>query len=135
MTLLQKAGLLEFKSTAASMTGMPGAGSVPSRTKIAMTITSAGYRFMLMDVHVQLWTFVASYMSTHLTEMDDKIGLLSLLFQLSFCAVGDCFAVESVDASQQAKLRTLASFGLVVILDDACVEPCPCHAAAISRLC
>ncbi len=83
-----------------------------------MTITPAGYRFMLKDVHVQLWTFVSSYMSEHLTSIVDKANMLSLLFQLSFCDVGDAFAVEDVGADQLALLSTLASFGLVVMEGD-----------------
>lgn len=114
VTLLQKAGLLEFKASAAPT-------STGSRVKMAMTITPAGYRFMMKDVHVQLWTFVASYMSAHLVETADKVGLLSLLFQLSFCTVGDCFGVEDVPEALQPRLLTLASFGMVVIDDDLCV--------------
>ncbi|TFJ87035.1 hypothetical protein NSK_001369 [Nannochloropsis salina CCMP1776] len=75
-----------------------------------LRITNAGINFLLKDVHLQVWRFVA-YVIAHEAASRDEI--LTFLFQLSYCAVGRPYPVRALSPTQQALLEKFISFGLI----------------------
>lgn len=78
-------------------------------------ITRAGYDFLLKDTAVQLWTFLHAYIGTAARRGMRATDILSLLFQLGFCRLGEGYAIRALSPTQVALLEDFAAFGLVLI--------------------
>ena len=78
-------------------------------------ITRAGYDFLLKDTGVQLWTFLHEYIRTAPARNMRATDILSGLFQLGFCRLGEGYAIKALTPSQKALFEDFAAFGLVVI--------------------
>jgi transcription initiation factor TFIIH subunit 4 len=75
-----------------------------------LRITNAGIDFLLKDVHVQVWRFVEYVISHEEASRDD---ILTFLFQLSYCRVGQSYPVGALTPAQQTLLQKFTSFGLI----------------------
>lgn len=84
----------------------------------AVSITRAGYEFLLRDTSVQLWTFLGEYLATAESRGMRKIDVLSFLLQLGFCEAGAGYAVSALSSTQQDLLDDFASFGLVYVPEE-----------------
>ena len=78
-----------------------------------VTITSAGFQFLLMDSPSQVWYFMLQYLETC-----DKYGLdvsecLNFLFQLSFSELGKDYSTAGLSQNLLTFLQHLREFGLV----------------------
>ena len=78
-----------------------------------VTITSAGFQFLLMDSPSQVWYFMLQYLETC-----DKYGLdvsecLNFLFQLSFSELGKDYSTTGLSHNLLTFLQHLREFGLV----------------------
>ena len=78
-------------------------------------ITRAGYDFLLKDTAVQLWTFLHAYIGSAARRGMRATDILSLLFQLGFCRLGESYAIGALSPTQVALLEDFAAFGLVLI--------------------
>jgi len=83
-------------------------------------ITKRGYSFLLSDLQVQLWTFVAEYVrsATQASSAVTSAAVLAFLFQMGFCSAGSVYSTRSLDDTQRVILHDLAAFGLVFITGD-----------------
>jgi transcription initiation factor TFIIH subunit 4 len=101
----------------------------------AFAPTSAGFEFMLMDVHEQMWTFMREYIrnASELQQQQQQAGgaasgaeivaaglaerdhddVLMFLFQLSYCRVGDYYPVEALTPAQQLLLEEFTYLGIL----------------------
>ena len=77
-------------------------GSTKFGSKAPLVITSRGYEFMLLNVHVQVWQFVLQYLKSLLVSFKNKkkaqgIQSEALLFLicLSYCRVGEAYPAEN----------------------------------------
>jgi len=90
--------------------GVEGTMGKEGKGRRHLRITNAGIDFLLKDVHLQVWRFVA-YVIAHEAASRDEI--LTFLFQLSYCAVGRPYPVRALSPTQQALLEKFISFGLI----------------------
>ncbi|NXA57490.1 TF2H4 factor, partial [Nothocercus julius] len=79
----------------------------------APSITSAGFRFLLLDTPAQLWLCVLHYLRGAQARGLDLVEILSFLFQLSFSTLGKDYSVEGMSDSLLTFLQHLREFGLV----------------------
>ena len=96
-------------------------------SKRTVTITNAGYQFLMRDVYSQVWTFVKEFAKTvrdGSTGADEQ-DVLVLLFHLSFMELGRAYYFDSLPDVHQRLVRELVEFGLVFMddLDDAVFFP------------
>ena len=80
-----------------------------------MSITRAGYEFLLRDTAVQLWTFLGAYLSTAESRGMRTIDILAFLLELGFCSAGSGYALSALTEKQTTLLDDFASFGLVYV--------------------
>ena len=83
-------------------------------------MTQKGYSFLLSDLQVQLWTFVAEYVrsATQASAAVTSAAVLAFLFQMGFCTAGSVYSTHSLDGTQRVILQDLAAFGLVFVTGD-----------------
>ena len=124
--LLVSMGLLtpgeEGESDAGPAASFPPAAGVAltfadimAKGNCAVSITRAGYEFLLRDTAVQLWTFLRAYIESAGTRGTRPIDVLAFLLELGFCTAGSGYAVSALSPSQRALLTDFESFGLVYI--------------------
>uniref|UniRef100_A0A8C6Z801 General transcription factor IIH subunit 4 n=1 Tax=Nothoprocta perdicaria TaxID=30464 RepID=A0A8C6Z801_NOTPE len=89
------------------------AGLMRSDGGDAPSITSAGFRFLLLDTPAQLWLCVLHYLRGAQARGLDLVEILSFLFQLSFSTLGKDYSVEGMSDSLLTFLQHLREFGLV----------------------
>lgn len=78
-----------------------------------VSITRAGYEFLLRDTAVQLWTFLRAYLASAGSRGTRPVDALSFLLELGFCEAGAGYAVAALSDTQRALLEDFASLGLV----------------------
>lgn len=81
-------------------------------------ITKAGYEFLLRNKSDQLWTFLREYLRKAALHGLRTADILSLLFDLGFCKLGEGYPVAGLSKEQKQLLDDFASFGLVYIPPD-----------------
>jgi hypothetical protein len=120
--LLQRTGLVRHEAEQVASAASDLTRSI-GKVRVRVVVTSAGYEFMLKDVQVQLWMFIAAYLSS-LDALGLQVALLSLLFQLSFCRVGDAFPVSALPDDAARVINDLESFGIVIRGKDRSMYAC-----------
>mmetsp|Transcript_14049 Transcript_14049/g.20523 ORF Transcript_14049/g.20523 Transcript_14049/m.20523 type:complete len:351 (-) Transcript_14049:774-1826(-) len=90
--------------------------------KAPLVITSRGYEFMLLDVHVQVWQFVLQYLkSLQMKFRNDKkaqeIQSEALLFLicLSYCRVGEAYPADALSKDAKILMKDFSKFGLIYL--------------------
>lgn len=77
-----------------------------------LTITSAGFQFLLKDTFAQLWILLRSVLSA-LFPAD--IEALIFVFQLGFSCAGRSYSIESLSQTQYKLLRELHHLGIAIM--------------------
>ena len=78
-------------------------------------VTRAGFEFLLKDTSVQMWTFLSDYLATAPVRKMSSADILAFLFELSFCRVGEGYAVSALTDTQQRLLEDFQSFGMIYV--------------------
>ena len=78
-------------------------------------VTRAGFEFLLKDTSVQMWTFLSDYLATASARKMSSADILAFLFELSFCRVGEGYAVSALTETQRRLLEDLQSFGMIYV--------------------
>jgi transcription initiation factor TFIIH subunit 4 len=78
-------------------------------------VTRAGFEFLLKDTSVQMWTFLSDYLATAPVRKMSSADILAFLFELSFCRVGEGYAVSALTETQQRLLEDFQSFGMIYV--------------------
>jgi hypothetical protein len=84
----------------------------------AVSVTRAGYEFLLRDTAVQLWTFMGAYLSSAEARGMRPIDVLAFLLQLGFCSAGAGYALSGLSDKQRDLIEDFESFGLVYLPED-----------------
>ena len=79
----------------------------------AVSITRAGYVFLLRDTAVQLWTFLRAYIESAASRGARPADVLAFILELGFCSAGHGYAIAGLSSTQRALLEDFESFGLV----------------------
>ena len=61
----------------------------------------------------QLWTFMHQYIESSSARGLDPVAVAHFLFKLSYCQVGQAYAVAELDATQRHMLGEMVAFGLI----------------------
>ncbi|KAK7076392.1 General transcription factor IIH subunit 4 [Halocaridina rubra] len=80
-----------------------------------MTITSAGFQFLLLDTASQVWFFILKYLETVTERGLSLVECLTFLFKLSFSTLGKDYSMEGMDNKLLTFLQHLREFGLVYL--------------------
>ena len=78
------------------------------------TVLPKGFEFLLMDTEQQMWFFVEQYLRLQ-TVMADRISVLQLVFQLSYCTPGRQYHVRRLNAAQTWALRKFSAVGITLL--------------------
>jgi len=78
-------------------------------------VTRAGFEFLLKDTSVQMWTFLSDYLATASARKMSSADILAFLFELSFCRVGEGYAVSALTETQRRLLEDFQSFGMIYV--------------------
>lgn len=78
-----------------------------------LIITDKGYEFMLRDVHIQAWTFVLALVKDQGSESAARDDLLSFLFMLSYCTVGEDYPLAALSEIQTRLAKDFIDLGLL----------------------
>eukprot|EP01138_Halocafeteria_seosinensis_P010876 gb/GECG01011109.1/.p1 GENE.gb/GECG01011109.1/~~gb/GECG01011109.1/.p1 ORF type:complete len:690 (+),score=118.03 gb/GECG01011109.1/:1-2070(+) len=81
-------------------------------------ITRKGYRFLLEDVGVQLWTFISEYVQTAGARGMAPNDILAFLFRLGYCKLGVPYPVSVLTPLERILLKDLSSLGMVYLTLD-----------------
>jgi transcription initiation factor TFIIH subunit 4 len=83
-------------------------------------MTQKGYSFLLSDLQVQLWTFVAQYVHSATTASASvtSAAVLAFLFQMGFCKSGSVYSTHALSSTEHVILHDLAAFGLIYVTPD-----------------
>jgi hypothetical protein len=84
----------------------------------SVSITRAGYEFLLRDTAVQLWTFLSAYLTSAESREMRTIDILVFLLELGFCSAGSGYALSALTEKQRTLLDDFTSFGLVYVPDE-----------------
>ena len=109
---VRKVGLMSEVSSQDDNDGWSSSSASSSR----LCITSAGYEFMLQDVHLQVWQFVLQYLIQ--LQEDDNCALLTheallFIFSLTHCVVGTAYGKSSLDKKGVQLMKDFSEFGLI----------------------
>jgi len=88
-----------------------------------LRISNKGFKFLLKDVHTQIWTLLLKYIDTADTRRVDQQGdaakyavrkeLLSFLLRTSFLTFGQGYPVKELTPTQKMVMSDLKEFGLI----------------------
>lgn len=84
--------------------------SVPS-----LQITAKGYEYMLQDRLSQVWSFVSAMLSRVRDTQTHEEEILSLLFTLSFCRLGQSYPVAALSKVQRQVIDKLWLVGVIYL--------------------
>ncbi|PXF44711.1 RNA polymerase II transcription factor B subunit 2 [Gracilariopsis chorda] len=77
-----------------------------------LTITSAGFHFLLKDTSAQLWILLRSVLSSMFPA---DVEALTLVFQLGVSTAGRFYDISNLSATQQELIRELHHLGIVIL--------------------
>lgn len=78
-----------------------------------IVVTPEGKSFLLKDYQSQVWAFVSQVIRSWTNQED----ALTLLFMLSYCEFGKCYAFEALSKSQKQLVYELYTFGIIYTRD------------------
>jgi transcription initiation factor TFIIH subunit 4 len=82
----------------------------PDRRTGVLEPTNTGFEFMLRDIHEQVWTYVFETIQRNREHAQE---LLSFLFALSYCEVGQDYPVSELSTVQQMMMREFCELGIL----------------------
>lgn len=94
---------------------------VEKRNAITISITQAGFTFLLQEANSQVWTLLLLWLeaadATRERGADhmDSVDMLSFLFLLASLELGRGYSTEALTESRRNMLPTLVDFGLIYI--------------------
>ncbi|GAO47491.1 RNA polymerase II transcription factor B subunit 2 [Saitoella complicata NRRL Y-17804] len=95
--LLQKSGLMEGN---------------PQRRE-TMSITNAGFQFLLQDVNAQIWALLLQYLTVAEELEMDPVEVLHFLFMLGSLELGQDYSTDFLTPTQRIMLEDLRDYGVV----------------------
>ncbi|GAO47474.1 RNA polymerase II transcription factor B subunit 2 [Saitoella complicata NRRL Y-17804] len=95
--LLEKSGLMEGN---------------PLR-KETMSITNAGFQFLLQDVNAQIWALLLQYLTVAEELEMDPVEVLHFLFMLGSLELGQDYSTDFLTPTQKIMLEDLRDYGVV----------------------
>ncbi|KAI4525460.1 transcription factor Tfb2 [Schizophyllum commune Loenen D] len=78
-----------------------------------LRITSAGFQFLLLTPHAQLWELLIHYLRLQEANNIDLVEVLSFLFMVSTMELGKEYSTENLSASQLVVMDDLRHYGLL----------------------
>jgi transcription initiation factor TFIIH subunit 4 len=82
-----------------------------------LVITSKGYEFMLLEVHVQVWQFLLQYIiKITQTKVELQKEALLFLISLSYCTVGNAYPADQLNKCSKIFIQDYSLFGLVHVV-------------------
>lgn len=93
---------------------------VDRRYKSSVSITQAGFTFLLQEVNAQVWTLLLVWLENADTMANEamnvnNVGLLSFLFTLGSLELGLAYSMSALTPEQRIMLSHLSAFGLVYV--------------------
>eukprot|EP00899_Mesostigma_viride_P019807 jgi/Mesvir1/27828/Mv07507-RA.1 len=82
-----------------------------------LTITEAGFQFLLQDVFSQLWRLIREYVASAESRGVDGEQVICFLMQLSFQRVGQAYPMDDLSKHEGDLVIEMAHLGLVYILE------------------
>ncbi|KAL1741910.1 transcription factor Tfb2-domain-containing protein [Schizophyllum fasciatum] len=79
----------------------------------SLRITSAGFQFLLLTPHAQLWELLIHYLRLQEANSMDLVEVLSLLFMISTTELGKEYSTENLSYSQRDVMDDLRHYGLL----------------------
>ncbi|CAE7483556.1 GTF2H4, partial [Symbiodinium microadriaticum] len=79
--------------------------------KVGLRITSKGYEYMLLDTRQQVWLFALECLKC--VAAADLAEVISFLFMLSYCKVGECYPVSALSSAQIKFMSQLCDLGII----------------------
>lgn len=78
-----------------------------------LRITSAGFQFLLLTPHAQLWELLLHYLRLQEANNIDLVEVLSFLFMVSTMELGKEYSTENLSTSQTVVMDDLRHYGLL----------------------
>ena len=85
--------------------------TMKENSKSELCITSKGYEYMLLDIQEQVWIIVLQCLLNVPTP--DTAEVISFLFMLSYCKVGDSYPVRALSRAQYKFMLQLSDLGVI----------------------
>ncbi|ODV91702.1 hypothetical protein CANCADRAFT_20913 [Tortispora caseinolytica NRRL Y-17796] len=89
------------------------AGLMEGKNLHSMSITQAGFQFLLQDVHTQLWALLLQYLSISQQLQMDPVDILHFIFMLGSMQLGQGYSLTDLSPTQTNMLEDLCDYGIV----------------------
>jgi transcription initiation factor TFIIH subunit 4 len=78
-----------------------------------ITVTQAGFTFLLQEVNAQVWSLLIVYLNNAPLYNMDPVDVLSFLFMLGSLELGQAYSTANLTATQNQLLEDLTDFGII----------------------
>lgn len=88
-------------------------GMMEGRSSADLSITNAGFQFLLQDVNAQIWTLLLQYLNMSASLRMDPVDVLNFIFMLGSLELGRDYSLTALSSTQVQMLEDLRDFGIV----------------------